>query len=170
MKKFIFLPLILSLFCCNHKQESKEEKIRKAAEHGDAKAQYSLGMRYFEGKSVTKDYVQAVAWFRKAAKHGYDSAQFCLGGMYNMGEGVTKDYTQAAVWYRKAAEQGLPEAQFNLGTMYYTGEGVPKDYVQAYKWYNKASAQGDSIASDMRDSLEKEMTPEQIAKAQEGSH
>ncbi len=170
MKKFIFLTLILSLFCCNHKQESKQEKIRKAAEHGDAKAQFNLGNMYYEGKGVTKDDAQAAAWYRKAAEQGDANAQNNLGMMYDIGLGVTKDYAQAAVWFRKAAEQGDANAQFMLGDMYENGKGVPKDYVQAYKYFNMASAQGDSTASEIRDLLEKKMTPEQIAKAQEGSH
>ena len=57
--------------------------------------------------------------------------------------------------------------------MYGNGEGVPKDMVNSYAWYNVASANGyESVpelksASELRDLIAKEMTPEQIAKAQE---
>jgi TPR repeat protein len=50
--------------------------------------------------------------------------------------------------------------------MYEKGEGVAQDYVEAHKWYNLAAAQGEKIASNNRDSIAKEMTPEQIAEAQ----
>ena len=51
--------------------------------------------------------------------------------------------------------------------MYGNGEGVPKDNVNAYAWYNVGSANGYDGASKNRDLIAKEMTPEQIAKAQE---
>ena len=37
----------------------------KAAEQGDAKAQFNLGVRYANGEGVPKDASQAVTWFRK---------------------------------------------------------------------------------------------------------
>ncbi len=82
-----------------------------------------------------------------------------------------QDDAQALAWYRKAAEQGNAKAQHNLGLMYGTGNGVPKDYVEAHKWYNLAAAAHASAESQkawarVRDSLEKEMTPQQVADAQ----
>jgi hypothetical protein len=121
---------------------------------------------YREGKGVTRDYGQAVAWYRKAAEQGNAKAQFFLGGMYYVGEGVTRDYGQAAVWYRKAAEQGDAQAQFNLGWMYQEGKGVTRDYEAAYGWLARAAAQGNKQAASMLDDLEKKLTPEQIARVQ----
>ncbi len=74
---------------------------------------------------------------------------------------------QAVQWYRKAAEQGFARAQFNLGVMYRKGQGVTKNDVRAYVWFSAAAAQGNSTASKSLDLLEKLMTPEQIAKAQQ---
>jgi len=48
---------------------------RKAAEHGDAKAQYNLGIAYAKGEGIAKDEAQAVEWFRKAAEQGDSDAQ-----------------------------------------------------------------------------------------------
>ena len=69
--------------------------------------------------------------------------------------------------YRKAAEQGLAKAQYNLGFMYSTGEGVPEDYATAYSWWKIAIANGNSLPKKGIPTLEKKMTPEQIAKAEE---
>ena len=67
----------------------------------------------------------------------------------------------------KAAEQGDAGGQFNLGLMYGKGQGVPRDYIEAYMWFSLAAAQmGDAAARNL-DLLEKRMTPEQIAAAQE---
>jgi TPR repeat protein len=120
--------------------------IRKAAEQGDAGAQFSLGWMYEIGKGVPQDYSEAAKWYRKAAEQGLGSAQSNLGVMYKIGKGVPQDYSEAIKWYRKAAEQGLGSAQSNLGVMYEIGKGVPQDYSEAAKWYRKAAEQGDTDA------------------------
>ena len=43
---------------------------RKAADQGNARAQYNLGTLYEAGNGVEKDVDKAVEWFRKAAKQG----------------------------------------------------------------------------------------------------
>ena len=109
--------------------------FRRAAEQGDAIAQFNLGVMYHTGSGVPKDDQKAVLWYRKAAEQGHAGAQSNLGVMYDVGSGVPKDDRQAALWYRKAAEQGLARAQFNLGLMYADGEGVPEDDREAVQWY-----------------------------------
>ena len=45
--------------------------FRKAAEQGDADAQFYLGWAYVtNGEGVPKDEVEAVKWYRKAAEQG----------------------------------------------------------------------------------------------------
>ena len=92
------------------------EEIRQAAEQGEAKAQYNLGVMYAKGEGVPEDDREAVKWFRLAAEQGDAMAQHNLGVMYDKGEGVPKDDREAVRWYRMAAEQGLDTAQFTLGT------------------------------------------------------
>ena len=115
----------------------------KAAESGDADAQFDLGLMYNNGQGVPKDYAEAVKWFRLAADQGFAKGQNGLGLMYNIGQGVPKDYAEAVKWYRLAAEQGYVSAQFNLGLMYNNGQGVLKDYAEAVKWFRLAAEQGD---------------------------
>ncbi len=43
---------------------------RKDAEHGNANAQYNLGVMYSQGLGVTQDHAEAVKWYRKAAAQG----------------------------------------------------------------------------------------------------
>ena len=139
---------------------------REAADRGNDFAQAELGYMYYKGEGVPKNLAAAARWYRKAANQGNDFAQAALGYMYQKGEGVPKDLVAAARWYRKAADQGNEVAQFKLGYMYYYGEGVPKDYLLSYAWSSLAAAQGQKYAKDIRDSLERIMTPNQIAEAQ----
>ena len=98
--------------------EYQAGNYQKAAEQGDASAQFNLGLIYRKGKGVTQDYKEAIKWFRKAAEQGDAEAQFNLGLIYRKGKGVTQDYKEAIKWFRKAAEQGDAEAQFNLCLLY----------------------------------------------------
>ena len=120
--------------------------LRKQAEAGDAKSQYSLGEAYYFGRGVTQDYAEAMKWYRMAGDHGYAAAQNNLGQMYKYGQGVPQDHAEAVKWYKKAAEKGDAQAQSNLGVAYFKGRGIPQDYAEAVKWTRKAAEQGVAIA------------------------
>ena len=145
-------------------------ETRQKADHGDASAQFALGVRYAFGLGVPQDVTQAVAWYRKAADQGLASAQYNLGVRYADGQGVPQDVTQAVAWFRKAADQGDADAQFNLGAMYFKGEGVPQDHVEAHKWCNLAASRATGNSQERyaatRDATAKNMPPAQLAEAQ----
>ncbi|MBT5519105.1 MAG: sel1 repeat family protein [Rhodobiaceae bacterium] len=140
--------------------------FRKAAEQGNAFAQFNLGVMYAKGEGVPQNDAQALKWYRKATEQGYAGAQYNLGFMYDKGLGVRQDDAEAVKWYRKAAEQGYAGAQNNLGYMYGLGLGVRQDYVTALMWVNLAAAQGQELAIGIRDIAAKHLTPQQISKAQ----
>ena len=142
------------------------EKLRLAAESGDAEAQYNLGNVYYLGEGTPKDYTEAAKWYRLAAEQGNATAQNNLGVMYDEGEALPQDDREAVKWYRKAAEQGNATAQYNLGVMYDLGEGVPKDCVKAYAWLNLSAANGKENAARGKDWLRSRMTAEQVAEGQ----
>jgi hypothetical protein len=48
---------------------------RKAAEQGDARAQFALGLAYYLGEGVPKDYTEGIKWNRKAAEQGNGGAK-----------------------------------------------------------------------------------------------
>ena len=50
------------------------EELRKAAVEGDADAQFGLGVMYQHGLGVSKDYVEAYAWYILAAAQGEEMA------------------------------------------------------------------------------------------------
>ena len=126
--------------------ESAIKHFRKAAEKGNAEAQFKLGNCLYQGLGVEQDQAEAVKWFRKAAEQGLAKAQFNLGNSFYQGAGTELDYDEAVNWYRKAAEQGLAEAQFNLGVCLEQGLGTEQDYAEAVYWYRKAAEQGIALA------------------------
>jgi TPR repeat protein len=81
------------------------------AEKGDAKSQTNLGILYFNGKGVLKDYKEAVSWLKKAAEQGEAEAQYILGQIYIDGDGVSKSLKAAKYWVQLAYENNFEGAK-----------------------------------------------------------
>jgi TPR repeat protein len=143
-----------------------ERLFRPLAEHGNAIAQYNLGVMYYKGESVHQSYPDAVFWYRHAAWQGDASAQLELGVMCYKGQGTLQNYAEALTWFRKAADQGSAQAQINLGAIYANGQGVPQDYIHAHMWLSLAAAKSETRAVELRDIVAAKMTAAQIAEAQ----
>ena len=87
--------------------------------------------------------------------------------LYDNGKGVIEDDKEAVKWYMLAAEQGKASAQTNLAFMHATGQGVIQDNVYAHIWWNIAAASGSENAKGNKDILVKQMTAQDISKAQD---
>lgn len=143
------------------------KEITPLARSGNADAQHLLGLMYYMGRGVQRDYRQAFSWHYKAALQGKADAQYVIGAMYYTGNSVPQDHKLAVQWFRKAAEQGHPDAQHALGLMYrYHVAGMPQDVVLAYMLMNLAAASGHRAAGEQRAGIARQMTQEQIDEAQ----
>ncbi len=145
-KTILIFLLTMLIFMCGSKSFAQVSKYQKAAEQGNAEAQYSVGLFYRYGDGgVKKDMSKAVYWYRKAADQGHTGAACDLGVMYEYGdEGFPKDPAKAVYWYRKAAELGSTAAQIDMARCYEFGKlGITIDPVKAVYWYRKAAEQGD---------------------------
>jgi TPR repeat protein len=143
--------------------------LGKAADQGLAEAQYDLGMCFTSGDVRGKSIVDAAGLFRKAAEQGLAQAEAMLGSCYFDGTGVPKSIPDGLLWTRRAAEKGWPGAQQTLGLCYSKGKGVETNFVQAYKWLALAAAKDNQNSDEIKvnlSSVERFMTPEQIAEAQ----
>ena len=147
--------------------EATAEALRKSAEEGDASAQNRLGLLYDEGKGVPQDSRQAKEWFEMAAKQEHAGAQVNLGTLYLHGHGAPQSAQMALFWFNRSAEQGDALAFAKLGLMYAQGRGVLQNFILAHKWYNLSAAHGEQRAAEARDALAQQMTPAQIAEAQQ---
>src|SRR5258707_15662692 len=78
---------------------------------------------------------------------------------------------EALASLRAAASQGSAEALNQLGQAYQSGNGLAVDYVKAYVLFHLASslpsAAVGQLATSNRDSVARQMTPAQLARAQE---
>ena len=151
---------------------SRDPEIGQLA-HDVAEAQIDLvRIRLARHDLLARDlddanYAEAAKWYQLAASEGYADAQFNLGVMYEEGQAMAQNYAEAVRWYRLAASQGNALAQNNLGVKYALGRGVPRDDIRGHMWLSLAAASAIPGAVKARDNLAKEMSPQQIAQAQQ---
>jgi TPR repeat protein len=129
-------------------------------------ARYRAGLAAY----YKQDHAAALEAWRPMAEKGSSAAQLFLGFMHARGQGVTQDDRAAAEWYRRAAEQDNMLAQIRLAVMYRRGQGVSQDPVAAHLWASLATRDEKhlrNVATALRRAVEKDMTPEQIAEAEQ---
>lgn len=120
--------------------EGKEQRVKlavleKAAQRGDAKAQYRIGMMYLKGDGVDENSRVGVDWLESAAKLGDKNAAAELGWCYLKGIGVPRaNGTRAFEWFSMAVGEGRAwktsrnlKALKGLSVCYDEGIGVEKD-------------------------------------------
>lgn len=69
------LALIFSVATALATENDPIEKLRRAAEQGDATAQFNLGLMYSTGRGVPQDYVAAHMFFNLAGAKGNEDAR-----------------------------------------------------------------------------------------------
>ena len=93
------------------------KKHIKRALAGDAEQVYFLGLRYWLGDEVVRDYKSAMALFTQAADQGFTKAQSHLALMYYEGKGIERNLQMAHYWFARAAASGDIWAQFYIALM-----------------------------------------------------
>ena len=125
-----------------HTREAALESDRALAEQGDAAAQGRLGVAYFRGDGVARDFQEALRWARLAVEQDNAHGQAVLAAAYNTGGGVAQDAETALHWARLAAEQGNSFGQAVLAILYGNGSGgLARDYAKALRWARLAAEQ-----------------------------
>lgn len=84
---------------------------RKAAEQGDAKAQFNLGLMYRYGPGYSPALERWVEAFDPAPVYARPTAQTNPAAKYNSGSGIPKDYIEAHKWMSLAAARATGDNQ-----------------------------------------------------------
>ena len=82
------------------------KEFKPLAEQGDVRAQFNLGVMYYNGDGVPQDYKTAMKWYTLSAEQGNAGGQVFLGIMYAIGQGVIQDNVYAHMWFSIAASSG----------------------------------------------------------------
>ncbi len=137
-----------------------------AAEQGDLESQISLALLLNEEEGADEKR-KARKWFESAAKQGDPESQHNLGVYLRDGIGGARSLSDAMGWFERAAKQGFGPSQVNLAVAFVLGEGVPQSRVKAHVWFNIAAANGEDRALEGRSMVERDMTREELALAQQ---
>ena len=116
----------------------KFDDLLALAEEGDAEAQFEVGLEFYAGGDVDKDYAEAARWYKRAAEQGYVLAHNALGWMAFRGQGMPEDGLKAFHWFEYAAERGINPSRIGLGYLYereMLAWGCRED---AKKWFLRA--------------------------------
>jgi len=90
---------------------------KKAAERGDVRAQFDLGLMYAKGEGVVQNERLAFKYFHKAARQNHLEAKFYMGLSFAQGRGVRKQTQLARYWFKLAAKAGHPKAMAYLASI-----------------------------------------------------
>lgn len=138
----------------------------RLARDNNAEAQYLLGRMILDGHHDESSAGKACDWFEKAADNDHLVAFHELGDCFLKGRGRKTDVDQAVYLYGVAAERGLIAAQYQLARMYATGSGVTKNPERAYIYLFLALRGELEQAPLLKDSLEAELSTEELQRAQ----
>ncbi|MCD8296459.1 MAG: sel1 repeat family protein [Prevotella sp.] len=170
IKKFrtITLVAILTWFWCMscnavQKNDVKNDSIAQVIEkanNGDALSQNTLGLWYYTGTNVEKNYRTAFELWGKSAQQGNVDAIGNMAICYQLGNGTEKDSTMAFNLYISAIKKGnvdiIPQHEKivnNTGNMFSTrllyecykkGIGVKRDEKKATAFMEKIAENGDT--------------------------
>lgn len=138
--------------------------MKLAADGGDPRGQWQVGMMLLNGDGVTPNERLAFAYVRTSAENEEVSGMISMAVMLALGQGTEVDAAQARQWYRRAAETGSAHALRGLGAMLLTGEGGRVDAVTGAAYIDLAAKAGDTNARQAQ-----QIFAEQIAALDQGA-
>ncbi len=127
--------------------EPEFKALMKAAEQGDADAQYRVARVY--GMEM-EDASEEEKWDRMAAENGHEMAQRNVAvRLLNDGKNG-----KAVTWIQRWAGERKKWAEFYLGKLYADGDGgLKKDHAKAIDWFKKALYEHPELTEEDRSAM-----------------
>lgn len=143
MTALALLAALLTLTACGNDQDplgrfmagdyqSSFKSFLQRADNGDSAAINFVGIHYYLGVGVERDFNAAAQWFERAARAANADAQRNLGVLYMRGWGVPRDNVTAYGWLFQATSQGNRRARTYLETVEHLI--TPNQTMQARRW------------------------------------
>ena len=102
-----------------------------------------LGMCYYDGRGVERDYAKAFQLLKWAEDNHGPVMLYYLGACYANGQGTQQDYAKAFT-YLKQIDWDCHPGFYLLGKMYCNGLGVPMDIAKGVEYLQKAGDRPDA--------------------------
>jgi TPR repeat protein len=80
---------------------------RLAADQCLDAAQHRLGILYYNGNHVPRDYTEALPWLMLAAAQGYPDSMYAVALCHEKGFGVVVNVAEAICWYKRSQAAGV---------------------------------------------------------------
>jgi len=143
LKVMALLSALLTLPACRDDQDAFErfsvgdyqssfKSFLRRADTGDSAAINFVGIHYYLGLGVERDFSAAAQWFERAARAANADAQRNLGVLYMRGWGVHRDNVTAYAWLFQSSSQGNPRAREYLAMVEHLI--TPNQTMQARRW------------------------------------
>lgn len=124
---------------------STKDLFERACRADDSLGCTLLGDMYRFGSGVTRDVLQAGAFYTRACEDGVPAACRQLATMYYYGDGLTQDLARAVDLYARGCDAGDERACSLLGDLHMTSSGDFHQPVRAVSLFQRA-CQGEDIA------------------------
>ncbi len=116
--------------------------LESAAQSGDIRAQFELGMIKF-----SYDGQSGIQWIEKAAAQGHVEAQYLMGSIYLEGKATQRDIKKSFNYFDSCSKLGNKKCDFYIGQFYENGFGIVQPNDDLAKWfYENAAYSGDKRA------------------------
>ena len=151
--------------------------LKRAASLGSAGAETDLANLYLNGApGVPPDRGESLRWFESSARHGDADAMVTLGylALNSSKSSGERDLKRSFCWLMRAALLDRPQAQEKLSVMFASGEAddhgarIGVDLVQADLWFRLAARSSFHDNSQIRASIEPNMTTDEMEAAKRG--
>lgn len=117
-----------------------------SSELTDHKAMNALGICYYSGQGVERDFIASFELFQQSAEHGNSDAITNMAVCYLQGLGTVRDEEKALSHLLRAIELGNPSSMLLLGNCFRRGELVLQNSEQAFNLYSSSAQLGNSTA------------------------
>ncbi len=107
----VFAAVFLTFQSASLAQNPKFGDALAAANRGDARAQFIVGMMFLTGDDTRQDISRGVEYLEKSARADIPPAMVALANVYDAGAGVAFDPATATQWRQRAADMGNPVAR-----------------------------------------------------------
>lgn len=143
LKAVALIAALSGLAACDNDQDGPRQfragdynasfkTFTRRADKGDSAAINFIGIHYYLGLGVDRDFGAAAHWFERAAHAANADAQRNLGVLYLRGWGVQRDNVKAYGWLLQARSQGNRGAREYLETI--NQLITPNQTMQARRW------------------------------------
>jgi TPR repeat protein len=123
------------------------ELMQKAADAGNALAQFNLAQLYIQQDSGPAGFARALPYYQRAADTGLADAQYAIAQIHATGaDGKPADLVKAREYLLAAAKQGFDTAALDLGSWLVDGRGGQRNAREGFAWL-KRTAEGGNVAA-----------------------